>query len=135
MLKHSRWRRQKRRENVTEKPASNYPNCSHGQLEGGSQSFAARGVSAVRGVRQPLLSGEVPRLMEPPHKAIEDRAHEEGRPSVAQLPRGDAQLIPGKRAISAGRKSYGFRTYEAIETAIYHKLGRLPQPEFTHRFW
>jgi transposase len=33
------------------------------------------------------------------------------------------------------RTSYGFRTYEAIETALYHSLGDLPEPEFTHRFW
>ena len=33
------------------------------------------------------------------------------------------------------RKSYGFRTYEAAETALYHNLGVLPEPEFTHRFW
>ena len=33
------------------------------------------------------------------------------------------------------RKSYGFRTYEAIETALYHNHGTLPEPEFTHRYW
>jgi len=33
------------------------------------------------------------------------------------------------------RKSYGFRTYEAAETALYHNLGALPEPDFTHRFW
>ena len=33
------------------------------------------------------------------------------------------------------RKSYGFRTYEAIETTLYHNLGALSEPEFTHRFW
>jgi len=33
------------------------------------------------------------------------------------------------------RKSYGFRTYEAIETALYHNLGALPEPTFTHEFW
>ena len=33
------------------------------------------------------------------------------------------------------RKSYGFRTYEAVETSLYHNLGALPEPEFTHRFW
>jgi transposase len=32
------------------------------------------------------------------------------------------------------RKAYGFRTYEGIETALYHTLGNLPQPEFTHEF-
>lgn len=32
------------------------------------------------------------------------------------------------------RRSYGFRTYHAMEIALYHNLGRLPEPEFTHRF-
>jgi len=32
------------------------------------------------------------------------------------------------------RRSYGFRTYEAMEIALYHTLGRLPDPESTHRF-
>ena len=32
------------------------------------------------------------------------------------------------------RRSYGFRTFEAMETALYHTLGKLPEPESTHRF-
>src|SRR2546430_7160531 len=32
------------------------------------------------------------------------------------------------------RRSYGFRTYEAMEIVLYHTLGRLPEPELTHRF-
>ena len=33
------------------------------------------------------------------------------------------------------RRSYGFRTYEAMEIALYHNLGRTPEPESTtHRF-
>ena len=32
------------------------------------------------------------------------------------------------------RRSYGFRTYKAQEIALYHTLGRLPEPESTHRF-
>jgi len=32
------------------------------------------------------------------------------------------------------RKSYGFRTYPAIEIALYHTLGALPEPEVTHKF-
>ena len=31
-------------------------------------------------------------------------------------------------------KSYGFRTQEAYETALYHNLGALPEAEFTHEF-
>lgn len=32
------------------------------------------------------------------------------------------------------RRSYGFRTYNAMEIALFHTLGRLPEPESTHRF-
>ncbi len=32
------------------------------------------------------------------------------------------------------RKSYGFRTYKCAEIALYHALGKLPEPETTHRF-
>jgi transposase len=32
------------------------------------------------------------------------------------------------------RKSYGFRTFRATEIALYHTLGALPEPEWTHRF-
>ena len=52
-----------------------------------------------------------------------------------------------KGAISAGvvegfnnkakltmRKAYGFRTYNAMEVALYHTLGNLPEPKITHRF-
>ena len=33
------------------------------------------------------------------------------------------------------RKSRGFRTYKVMKTALYHQMGRLPEPELTHRFW
>lgn len=33
------------------------------------------------------------------------------------------------------RKAFGFRTYHALEVALYHTLGALPEPEFTHRFF
>lgn len=33
------------------------------------------------------------------------------------------------------RKAYGFRTDTAIKTALYHTLGKLPEPNFTHTFW
>jgi transposase len=32
------------------------------------------------------------------------------------------------------RRSYGFRTFKAMEMAMYHTLGRLPEPETAHRF-
>jgi transposase len=32
------------------------------------------------------------------------------------------------------RRSFGFRTYKAMEMALFHTLGRLPEPESTHKF-
>jgi len=32
------------------------------------------------------------------------------------------------------RKAYGFRTFDAVETALYHNLGALPEPKSTHEF-
>ncbi len=32
------------------------------------------------------------------------------------------------------RKAFGFRTPQGSEIALFHVLGRLPEPAFTHRF-
>jgi transposase len=70
---------------------------------------------------------------------------------VARMLRGHEELIlnwfKARGTISAGvveglnnkvklttRKAYGFRTFHAVETALYHNLGSLPQPKFTHKF-
>jgi transposase len=33
------------------------------------------------------------------------------------------------------RKSYGFRTFRCLELALYHSLGKLPEPVSTHEFF
>jgi transposase len=33
------------------------------------------------------------------------------------------------------RKAYGFRTFRATEIALYHALGKLPEPKVTHTFF
>ena len=32
------------------------------------------------------------------------------------------------------RRSYGFRVFHVLEVALYHTLGKLPEPELSHRF-
>mgnify|MGYP003457023698 FL=1 len=32
------------------------------------------------------------------------------------------------------RKAYGFKIFENIQIALFHQLGKLPEPESTHRF-
>jgi len=79
------------------------------------------------------------------------RSRLEPMKKVAQMLRSHEELLlnwfRAKGEISAGaveglnnkirvvtRRSYGFRTFEAMEIALYHTLGRLPEPEVTHRF-
>jgi len=38
------------------------------------------------------------------------------------------------KAKLAVKKAYGFKSYNAIEIALYHQLGKLPEPERPHRF-
>jgi transposase len=39
------------------------------------------------------------------------------------------------KAKVAMRNSYGFSTFKCLEIALYHKLGKLPEPKLTHRFF
>jgi transposase len=147
VLKHSRWCLLKRPENLTEKQTVklsellkyNLQRAGH-LLREDFQRFweyaspAGRASSSTNGV-----PGRCERRLEPMKK-------------VARTLRNHRELILNwfrrKGHISSGvvegfnnkvkltmRKSYGFRTYEAIEIALYHNLGDLPEPEFTHRFW
>jgi transposase len=71
---------------------------------------------------------------------------------VARMLRGHRELIlnwfRARKAFSAGvveglnnkaklttKKAYGFSSYKTLEVALYHTLGNLPEPEFTHRFF
>jgi len=68
------------------------------------------------------------------------RALREKRPLILNYFRARKEISAGAveafnlNAKLAIRKARGFRTYEALETALYHQLGRLPEPEFAHRF-
>jgi transposase len=65
-------------------------------------------------------------------------------PLTTRAPRTDPQLFPRSEAAFQGlnnkakvtmRKSYGFRTFRCLELALYHSLGKLPEPESTHEFF
>ena len=46
---------------------------------------------------------------------------------------GCVEGLNGKAKLAI-RKAYGFKSYETIEIALYHQLGRLPEPISNHRF-
>lgn len=65
------------------------------------------------------------------------RAH---RPLLLNWFRAKGQLSSGvvegfnTKAKLTSRKAFGFRTFHGAEIALYHALGALPEPQFTHRF-
>jgi transposase len=50
-----------------------------------------------------------------------------------QLSSGSVEGLNNKCRVVT-RRAYGFRTFNATEVALYHTLGRLPEPDSTHRF-
>jgi hypothetical protein len=87
--------------------------------------MGAGGVSSTGGVS----SGGIARTLRRHHDLILNwfRAKKEISSGAVEGLNTNAKL--------AIRKARGFRTYGAIETALYHQLGRLPEPAFlTHRF-
>jgi transposase len=51
-----------------------------------------------------------------------------------QLSSGVVEGLNNKAKVTI-RKSYGFRTFHVTETALYHALGKLPEPPTAHRFY
>ena len=147
VLKHARWCLLKRRENLTRKETVKLSELLKYNL---------------RSVRSHLLREDFQRFWTYQYPGWAKRfLHEwctrtmrskiEPMKKVARRLRSHEGLIlnwfKARGTISAGvteglnnklklttRKAYGFRTFDAVKTALYHNLGSLPEPEFTHRF-
>jgi len=147
VLKHSRWCLLKRRENLTDKETVKLSELLRYNLQS---------------VRSHLLREDFQRFWEytNPTWAVKFldqwcvrtmRSKIEPMKKIAKMLRNHRDLIlnwfRAKGKISTGsveglnnkakltlRKAYGFRTYEAIEIALFHTLGNLSEPHFTHEF-
>lgn len=97
-----------------------------------------------------MMRGRRPRLklLTLTENAQPNRAHEEDRPLPAHPPPAADELLQGQKQFSSGvveglnnkakvtmRRSYGFCTFRILELALYHLLGKLPEPELTHEFF
>jgi transposase len=147
VLKHSRWCLLKRRENLTDKETVKLSELLQYNLQS---------------VRSHLLREDFQRFWEytSPTWAVKFldqwcvrtmRSKIEPMKKIVKMLRSHRDLILNwfcaKGMISTGsveglnnkakltlRKAYGFRTYVAIEIALFHTLGNLPEPNFTHEF-
>lgn len=147
ILKHSRWCLLKRPENLTEKQAVklvdllkyNLQSVRAWILREDFQSFWYYVSSECAGK---FLDEWCTRTM---------RSRLEPMKRIARTLRGHRELIlnwfEAKGEISAGaveglnnkaklvtRRSYGFRRAHVAKLALFHNLGRLPEPQLTHRF-
>ena len=148
VLKHSRWCLLKREENLTENQAVKLSELLQYNLQS---------------VRSHLMREDFQQFWEYCYPACAARFLDEWctrtmrskiepMKKVAKTLRRHRTLIlnwfRAEGAISAGiveglnnkakltmRKAYGFRTSKAIEIALYHQLGDLPEPEYAHEFW
>lgn len=148
ILKHSRWCLLKRPENLTDKQKVKLADVLRYNL---------------RSVRAYLLKEELNYLWEQPTPEAAEafladwtfkamRSQLEPVKKIARMLRRHQPLIlnwfHARGTISAGavegqnnklkvatRNSYGFRTFNVAQTALYHKLGRLPEPKVAHTFF
>ena len=72
---------------------------------------------------------DVARSLREKRELILNWFHAEGKISAGIVESFNNKLKP------ITRKSYGFRTQKAYETALDHNLGALPEGEFTHEFF
>ncbi|MCI0355595.1 MAG: ISL3 family transposase [Acidobacteria bacterium] len=147
LLKHSRWCLLKRPENLTQKQAVKLEELLRYNLRSVRAYLLRDDFQQFWECRQPAAAGQF--LDEWCTRTLRTRL--DPLKKVARTLRGHRELLlnwfRARGTISAGvveglnsrakltmRKSFGFRTPEAIETALFHTLGRLPEPEFTHEF-
>ena len=101
----------------------------------GESSFLANDLGNTQGVAGAIVS-TISELMKPMAKPLRNK-----RELLLNWFRADGAISSGvvegfnNKLKAITRKSYDIRTQKAYETALYHNLGALPEPEFTHRFF
>lgn len=147
VLKHSRWCLLKRPANLTAKQATKLKElvdqnlrCVKAYLmredfqrfwEYSSPAWAGRFLDqwctrAMRSKIEPMK--EMARTLRSHRTILLNWFHARG-----EISNGSVEGMNNKAKL-AMKKAYGFKSYETIEIALYHQLGKLPEPDQTHRF-
>jgi transposase len=147
VLKHSRWCLLKRPENLTAAQTVKLQELLKYNLRCVRGYLHKEDFQRLWEYRSPFWAGEF--LQEWCQRVMRSRL--EPLKKVARSLRSHRALIlnwfRARGTISAGvveglnynvklttRKAYGFRTFRAVEVALYHRLGNLPESELAHRF-
>ena len=148
LLHHSRWCLLKREENLTEKQAAKLSELSQYNLKSLRARLQREDFQRFWQYRSPYWAGRF--LHDWCVRAMRSRLEPMKKVVGTLRQHGDLLLnwFRAKGRFSAGvveglnnkakvtmRKSYGFRSPETLEIALYHNLANLPEPKFTHTFW
>ncbi len=147
VLKNSRWQLLKRPENLSEKQAVSMKELLRYNLRTVRAYLQKEDFNRLWDYTSPAWAGK---FLDQWCTAVM-RSHLEPMKKIARSMRNHRPLIlnwfRARGEISSGaveglnnklkltfRRSYGFRTLPAAKAALYHAMGRLPEPEQTHRF-
>lgn len=147
VLKNSRWCLLKRPDNLTEKQTVKLSELLQYNLKSVRSYLLREDFQRFWEYVSPTWAGKfldqwctrtMRSKLEPMKKVA--RSLREHRPLILNWFRAKGTVSAGaveglnNKAKLTTRKAYGFRTFEAAETALYHTLGALPEPQFTHEF-
>lgn len=146
LLKHSRWAILRRPENRTEKDELKLADIVRANLRTARSILLREDLYALWTYHSRVWAGKF--LDAWCRKVMRSRI--ESLKKFARMLRNHRELILNwfqAKALSSGivegfngkakltmKKAFGFRTYRAIEVALYHTLGDLPAPDSIHRF-
>ena len=147
VLKRSRWLLLRRRKRLTGKQRWKLRQILRWDLKTVRAYILEEGLQAMWDYRSPTYAGHfldawcrqaMRSRLEPIKKVARSlRVHRE---SILNWFRAKKQFNSGiveglnGRVKLRFRKAFGFRTFRAMEVALYHELGDLPAPQITHRF-
>jgi transposase len=147
VLKHSRWCLLKRPDNLTDRQTVKLKELLKYNLQATRAYLLREDFQRFWEYKRPSWAGRFLRewctrtmrsKLEPMKEVA--RSLREHEPLLLNWFRAKGEISAGiveglnNKAKLTMRKAYGFRTPEGIETALYHQLGHLPEPKFTHRF-
>jgi transposase len=147
VLKHARWVLLKRPENLTESQTAKLKELLRYNLRSVRAYLLREEFQRFWGYRSPYWAGRF--LRDWCAKAMRSRI--EPMKKVARMLRWhEARLLnwfEAKGTVPAGsveglnynaelamKKAYGFQTLRGVKIALHHRLGALPEPQFTHEF-
>jgi transposase len=147
VLKHSRWSLLKRPSNLTQRQTVSLRTLLQYNLQTVRAYLQREEFQRFWEYRSPIWAGRfldewIARVLrsrlEPMKKVARSLRHH--RPLLLNWFAAEGRISAGtveglnNKAKLTMRKSYGFRTDNAIEVALYHALGDLPEKPLTHRF-